>query len=65
MAKWVRLKKHIQDRMEPERSIYQKIADGYYRLGIHYRYDPAMPKIIWMNQEAIDEWLDKSPLRGG
>ncbi len=63
MAKWVRLKKYVQETGEPESSVRAKIAEGVYLERRHYRKDPYFKKIYWMNLEAIEQWLDTAQPR--
>ena len=57
--KWIRLKKYCEESGEPDRTVRQKISDGHYRLGIHAKNDPVN-KTLWINREAVDEWLEKA-----
>ena len=63
MAKWVRLKKYVEITGEPESSVRAKIAECVYLERRHYRKDPYFKKIIWMNIEAVEIWLDTAQPR--
>jgi hypothetical protein len=56
--KWIKLRKYIELTGETTETVRNKRRYGYWLDNVHYKKAPDGG--LWINIQAVEEWLDKS-----
>lgn len=59
VSSWVRAEKYCEDSGEPMSAILDRIRNGEWAAGKHYKR--TGPRTLWINRQGVEEWINLKP----